>query len=242
MTATVRPSREEAEEIGAFLEAAGVPAGARVLDVPCGVGRRARTLAERGFRMTAVDANPVAIEGLSRRIPQDLRGRLECRSAPKATMPGLPPGERFDAILSLDHPVGRGDRAEDVAFLERLRGHASPNGLLVLDLLHRDFFAARPRPFAYHVIGGIEQHEFRAFDPVSGILDLTWKFYRQEGESLRFQGASSARLRLLSPHETGRLLEDAGWSVAACYGSWEKEVVSADRRKFILVARVAARS
>lgn len=237
-----RPARTDADDIAAFLADAGIPEGARILDVPCGIGRRAHTLAERGFRVTAVDANPVAIEALRRRISERIGDRLDCRPAPRETMPDLPADERFDVILCLDHALGRGPPEGDTALLERLRAHVPEGGVLLMDLLHRDFFAARPRPFAYHGIGDVEQHEFRTFDAVSGVLDLTWKFYRKEGEDLRFQGSSSARLRLLSPREVEGLLAAAGWRVEAWHGGWDKEPISADRRKLVLVARPAARS
>lgn len=236
------PPHPEAEEIAAFLMAAGIPPDGRILDVPCGLGRRAHGLAEQGYRVTAVDANTVAIEALRRRVSRKLGGRLTCRTSTREAMPGLPPAERFDVILCLDHAVGRGTPEDDTALLARLRGHLAPNGLLALDILHRDFFAARPRPFAYHVIGDVEQHEFRRFDPVSGRLELDWRFYQREGEDLRFRGSSTALLRLLAPHEVEALLERSGWKVEAWYGGWAKEAVSADRRKLLVLARASARS
>ncbi len=239
MPEAARPLEAEAEELLAFLAEVGVLPSARILDAPCGIGRRAYRLAERGYRVTAVDPNDVAVAALRRRVPKRTQGRLDCRSAPRDAMPGLASADTYEAILCLDHAIGRGPRDGDVAFLTRLRRHAA-RGVLLMDLLHRDFFAARPRPFAYHVIGGVEQHEFRAFDPVSGFLDLTWRFYRREGEDLRFQGSSSARMRLLAPHEVESLLADAGWRVDAWYGGWRRDAVSADRRKLVLVARPAA--
>lgn len=231
----------EVEEIAAFLAVAGVPTGARLLDAPCGIGRRARGLAEHGYRVTAVDANTLAIEALHRRLPKKLTGRIEYRASAAETLPGLRPDESFDAALCLDHAIGRGARDGDVAFLRRLRDHTAPAGLLLVDFLHRDYFASRPRPFAYHVVGEVEQHEFRKFDPISGVLDLTWKFYQREGADLRYRGISSARVPLLAPHEAEAILRDAGWSVTARYGGWHQEAVSADRRKLVLEARPAAR-
>lgn len=40
-----------------------VPAGARVLDLPCGTGRLLRLLTERGYRVTAVDASRAMLDG-----------------------------------------------------------------------------------------------------------------------------------------------------------------------------------
>lgn len=227
--------------MASFLTGAGLPVGARILDVPCGIGRRALGLAEHGFHVIAVDANPVAVEALRRRIPKGLERRLQCRSVEQSTLPGPSPGGPFDAILCLDHALGRKSPEDDAGFLSRLRQSMTPEGVLVADFLHRDFFAARPRPFAYHVLGEVEQQEFRTFDAVSGYLELTWKFYERQGKDLRFRGTSSARLRLLAPHEVEALLRASGWRVEAWYGGWEREPVSADRRKLLLVARPAAR-
>ncbi len=242
MPPTGRPPGSEAEDIAAFLAAANVHPGSRILDVPCGIGRRAFALAEHGYRVTAVDPNEVAIQTLKERVPTALAPRLEYRHASRETLPGPPLSELFHVILCLDHVLGRGPADEEVAFLERLRGHLAADGFLVLDLLHRDFFASRPRPFAYHVIGDLEQHEFRSFDPLTGVLQLTWKFYQREGEDLRFRGSNTARMRLLAPHEVERLLHDGGWRLEAVHGGWGKEAVSSDRRKLVLVARPSARS
>lgn len=235
------PPPSEVDDVSAFLAGAGIVPDARILDAPCGIGRRARGLAERGYRVVAVDANVVAIEASRRRVPRNLADRFQFRVAERGALPGLTGSETFDAILCLDHALGRGPPQEDAALLARLRRHATPKGLLLVDFLNRDFFAARRRPFAYHVVRGVEQHEFRSFDPVSGILELTWKFYQREGADLRFRGSSSARLRLLAPHEAEGLLRDAGWIPEAWYGGWAKEAVTADRRKLLLTARPAAR-
>ncbi|MGQ0796624.1 MAG: class I SAM-dependent methyltransferase [Methanobacteriota archaeon] len=235
-----RPAAPEPKAIAALLAEEGVPYGGKLLDVPCGIGRRAVGLAEEGFDVTAVDANATGIEAASGRIPPGLASRLRFRHDDRPSLPRLEDA-RFDAVLSLDHPIGRGDGPDDVAFLRRLAEVAGPEGRLVLELFHRDFFAVRPKPFSFHVVGSLEQHEFRGFDPVTGELDLTWRFYERVGQDLRHRGDSHVRIRLLAPHEARALLASAGWSVARVYGGWTREAVGAERRKLILVARPAAR-
>ena len=232
-----RPAASEADDVARFLREAGVAPGARLLDAPCGLGRRARDLGERGYRVVAVDPNEVAVASLRKRAGRDLGSRLEYRAAPFEALPDLPAAERFDAILCLDHAIGHDPPREDAAVLGRFRSHLSPGGLLLLDQLNRDFFAARPRPFAYHVLGTVEQHEFRTFDGARGVLDLVWKFYQQEGEDLRFRGSTATRLALRTPDAVAALLEAAGWDVEGPYGGWGKEPLSADRRKVLFVAR-----
>src|SRR5437879_13681552 len=120
-------------------------------------------------------ASCAATEG----VPASIGGRSDVAAAPRDALPGLAPRSRFDAMLCLDHALGRRPMAEEVAFLGRLATHVSPAGRLILDLLNRDFFASRPRPFAFHSIGSLEQHEFRSFDPAMGVLRLDWKFYER---------------------------------------------------------------
>lgn len=232
-----RSPGHEAKAIAGFLAAEGVPTDGRILDVPCGIGRRAVGLAQEGFRVTAVDANEIGVETARARAPPEFRERLRFVCADKAVLPGLPTDERFDGILCLDHPIGRDGPEADRTFLERLASHTSPEGVLVLELLHRDFFAIHPKSFSFHILANVEEHELRAFDPVTGVLGLTWKFYHRDGEDLRHRGQARAELRLLAPHEAIRALESAGWRVSGTFGGWGREPLGADRRKLVLVAR-----
>src|SRR2546425_6823233 len=195
----VRPPLEDVEAIRMFLEGEGIAPGAHLLDVPCGIGRRAVGLAEAGFEVTAVDPNEMGIAAATERIPDAVVKRLHFATASRDSLPGLPAGARFDAILCLDHALGRGSAADDLALLRRLEAHVRPEGRLVLDLLNRDFFASRQRPFAFHTIGSFEQHEFRSFDPVTGVLRLEWKLYERVGQGLKHRTYSSAGLTRLQP-------------------------------------------
>ena len=232
----VRPPLEDVEAIRMFLEEEGVVHGAHLLDVPCGIGRRAVGLAEAGFEVTAVDPNEMGIAAATERIPDAVANRLHFATAPRDSLPGLPSGTRFEAILCLDHALGRGSTADDTAFLRRLAAHVRPEGRLVLDLLNRDFFAARRRPFAFHTIGSLEQHEFRSFDPVTGVLRLDWKFYERIGEDLKHRTDSSAELILLTPRDVASNLGQSGWRIVGVWGGWRREAVTADHRKLIVLA------
>lgn len=210
--------------------------GAHLLDAPCGIGRRAVGLAEAGFDVTAVDPNEMAINAAKERTPSAIADRLHFIAAPHDALPGLAAGTRFDAILCLDHALGRGPTTDDVAFLGRLATHVGPDGRLVLDLLNRDFFASRRRPFAFHTIGSLEQHEFRSFDPTTGVLRLEWKFYERVGQDLKHRTDSSAEIILLTPRDLARSLEQSGWRMVGVWGGWRRESVTADHRKLIVLA------
>ena len=233
---SLRPPIEEIEGILGFLATEGIPRDTRLLDVPCGIGRRALGLAEAGFTVTAVDPNEMGIAAAKARIPHGLEGRLTFVAARRETLPGLPTEDRFDLILSLDHPLGRTPSEDEVAFLGRLKGHVREGGRLVLDLLHRDFFSARRRAFAFHAIGPVEQHEFRSFDPVTGVLRLEWTFYERVGEDLKHRTESVAEMTLPTPQDVRAVLDRAGWHLVNVWGGWGREPVNSDRRKLIVLA------
>src|SRR5207247_7922473 len=127
----MRPPLEEAENIRAFLQEEGIAPGARLLDVPCGVGRRATGLAEAGYEVVAVDPNEVGIAAAKGRVPPAIADRLTFASAPRETLPGLPSDAAFDAVLCLDHALGRGPGSDDAAFLRRPSDRIRPAGLVV---------------------------------------------------------------------------------------------------------------
>lgn len=232
----VRPPLEDVEAIRVFLQEERIKPGAHLLDVPCGIGRRAVGLTEAGFEVTAVDPNELAIAAARDRIPGAIANRLHFAAASRDTLPGLPAGTQFDAILCLDHALGRSSTADDIALLGRLAVHVRPGGRLVLDLLNRDFFASRRRPFAFHTIGSVEQHEFRSFDPATGVLRLEWKFYERVGEDLKHRTDSSAEFTLLTPRDIAAGLEQSGWRMIGVWGGWRREAVTADHRKLIVLA------
>ena len=68
-----------------------VPAGGTVLDVACGPGRHVRWFAERGCRVTGVDRDAVALDGL--------RGVAEVVAADIEGGPWPLAGRRFDAVV-----------------------------------------------------------------------------------------------------------------------------------------------
>ena len=238
-TAVVRPPLEDVESIRMFLQEERIAPGAHLLDVPCGIGRRALGLAEAGFDVTAVDPNEMAINAAKERIPESITDRLHFMAAPRDALPGLAAGARFDAILCLDHALGRRSMVDEVAFLGRLASYAGPDGRLILDLLNRDFFASRPRPFAFHTIGSLEQHEFRSFEPATGVLRLEWKFYERVGQDLKHRTDSSAELILLTPRDLATSLEQSGWRMVGVWGGWRREPITADNRKLIVLATPA---
>lgn len=168
---TPERTAREVEGIWAMLD---LKEGARVLDAPCGYGRIARGLAERGASVLGVDASDVQLaraEADRGDIPNEkIRYRLHDLRRP------LDEGG-FDAALNVYSSIGYGDEDDDMAVLRTLCGALRPGGVLLLETTHRDLTAAmisRGAPPAMRYPDGTLLLEEPKLDPITGRVDTCW--------------------------------------------------------------------
>jgi SAM-dependent methyltransferase len=123
---TEAQTRAEAD----FLEKAlRLPAGGRVLDVPCGGGRHSLELAARGFQMTGVD--------ISAEFLAAARSRAEGRQLPiaweKRPMHDLPWQGEFDGAFCAGNSLGGLDGEATAAFFGAVARALKPGARFVVD-------------------------------------------------------------------------------------------------------------
>ena len=103
------------------------PPGAEILDVPCGAGRLAVSLAERGYRVTGVDQS------------SEFLGHARSRDALRQVtwehrdMRDLPWRGRFDGAFCVGNSFGYLDDEGNVAFLRAVRAALKPGGRFILE-------------------------------------------------------------------------------------------------------------
>lgn len=113
-------------DIDSVLRLVPLPAGARVLDVPCGDGRHAREFAARGCVVDAVDGS-AALLAYSRAQPTP-NVHLHERD-----MRDLPWSRTFDLVSCLGNSFGYLGDDGDRAFLSAAHAACKPGGQLVVD-------------------------------------------------------------------------------------------------------------
>jgi SAM-dependent methyltransferase len=150
--------------------ASQLPSG-RALDVACGTGRHALWLAERGWRVTAVDSSAVALEVLRRRAVQK-RVPVDCRLADL---------ERHEFVIE----AGGYDLVVVCNYLQRdlfpsIKAGTSENGLVIAVIpMIDDDPNIKPMNPAYLLNPGELQDLFRDWD-------LVWHFEgKAKGERRR---------------------------------------------------------
>jgi len=119
----------EVDNLVAILRANGITDGARVLDYGCGTGRHAIELANRGYIVTGADISPAMIKIARERC----RGTVEILSV--AELPNTE--STFDAVVSMfDVFSYMTDEASAINFLDALRRHCKPEGVVIFDTWH----------------------------------------------------------------------------------------------------------
>lgn len=123
----------ECDLIEALAVQYGIGAGT-VLDLGCGTGRHATTLAQRGREVTAVDVSAEMLALARRRAAEAGLPELDLRVGDVRT---FRVGRRYDVVLLMFAVLGYQLTDEDVAStLETAAFHLQPGGVLVFDVWH----------------------------------------------------------------------------------------------------------
>ncbi|HEX9765715.1 MAG TPA: class I SAM-dependent methyltransferase [Nitriliruptorales bacterium] len=124
---------QTAEDVPLLIGLLDLPAGARIIDIPCGFGRFAGPLHDAGFDVTGVDLSEVQIRLAEERNPGPAYLVGDMRE---------PPAGPFDAVLNLYSSFGYfEDPADDRACLDAWYRVLAPGGQLVIETMHRDRLA-----------------------------------------------------------------------------------------------------
>jgi SAM-dependent methyltransferase len=219
-----------ATEVDFIIRTAGVGAGDRVLDVPCGSGRHTLELARRGCQVTGVDVSAEAVEH-ARRAAAVERLRVDLRLGDMRT---LPTDVRVDAAVCMGNAFGYLDHAGTQKFLADLAGLVKPGGSLLLDY---GFVAEALLPHLKldeppMTLGGIEALSVNEYDAANSRWVTSFTFRRGDEEH---RGTSVQHVYTAA--EVTRLVTEAGFTQVALYGDTEETPFRLGSPRLLLLAR-----
>lgn len=198
-------SQEDTErEADALVRTLNAPAGARLLDVPCGGGRLSIELAKRGYEVTGVDWSPEFLDHARTRATAGAV-RWERRD-----MRDLPWNSEFDGVFCVGNSFGYLDDEGNAAFLRAVAAALRPGGRFVLDTpMVLENLLQHIQDRAWWKVGDILLLVANEYDAGKERLQTEYTFL-SNGQSVVRRGSH----RAYAYRELVELIESAGFSVA----------------------------
>jgi SAM-dependent methyltransferase len=213
----------QAERIERLL---AVEPGARVLDVPCGLGRLTIPLAARGFRMTGVDVTAEYLTEASRREPGVEWVERDMRD--------LPWEREFDGAFCFGGSFGYFDEAGNAAAVAAVARALRPGAGFLVDTHLVETLFPRFQPRSWDRLGDVLVLQEREWDAASGRIDTEWTFIR-EGDVLARNRSS---IRLYSAREARTMLEESGFREVEVLDSATEEPLTLGSSRALIRARI----
>lgn len=217
-------SDAEAELVWELL---GLTPGSEVLDLACGHGRIANPLAERGLRVTGLDATPMFLE-LARADAAERGVEVEYV---EGDMRAIPWSGRFDRVLNWFTSFGYFGDDDNRRVLHEAYEALKPGGLLAVEVNHRDNLLRR---YLDEVVA--ERGEDRMIDRHRFDVETS----RSHDERTIIRGGKQRTfefsVRMLTAAELRDWMLDAGFSETHAFGE-DGEPLTLEHRRMTVVAR-----
>ncbi len=203
------PHRDEAEAehaIDLISRTASTRKVNRVLDLACGAGRHSRALADRWWT-SGLDLSEVLLRLAHQEQSPASFVRGDMRVLPYAN-------EAFDLVVNLFTSFGYFETDEEhVLVFDEVARVTAVGGTFVLDFLNAGRVLTTLVPYDERVIGGQVVEQTRTITDDGCYVH---KIIRIRGEHRTF----IERVRLFTPGELKRMMENAGFAISACYGDY----------------------
>jgi SAM-dependent methyltransferase len=218
-----------------LVDVLAIPAGGRVLDVPCGNGRHSIELAKRGYQVTGVDlAEEFVIE--ARASTEEARAGL-AGSPVKAEfhhsdMRELPWQSAFDGAFCVGNSFCYLDHAGTIAFLAAVGRTLKPGARFVIDTgCSAESLLPKLQERAWVELGDLLFLSSRRYNAAESRLEIEYTFVRGGVSDKR-----NASFAVYTVAETRRLLEQAGFATRSLFGGFDKSAYALGSPRLILVA------
>jgi SAM-dependent methyltransferase len=193
-------SAEDADDqVDRIVRALKLEPGMRVLDVPCGTGRIASRLAERGYEAVGVD--------ITDRFLEVARARDDGVRYDKTDMRELSFEAEFDAALCFWGSFGYFDDDGNLAQATAAARALRPGGRYLIDVPALESILAHFRHRNWFEVEGTVVLQETAFAIATGRIETTWTFLR---DGQRAEHRSS--MHLYSVKDLTDLLVEAGFT------------------------------
>lgn len=203
-------------EVDFIEESLGMEKHAVVLDLACGTGDHAVSLAGRGYNVVGLDYS----KGMLRLADQ--RSKSRAKSSPGLALPSFVQGdmrelayeEAFDGVYCWGTSIGYFDEEKNLAVLQKIHRALRQGGMFLIEVINRDYVAPRSPSLVW-----FEGQQCVCMDDM--YVDFFTSRMRVKRTAM-FEGGLSRELdysiRLYTLHELGNLLHQVGFKVVEVTG------------------------
>ena len=226
---------DAATEVQWITSIAGLEAGARVLDAPCGFGRHSVELGRLGYQVTGVDFSETELDR-ARKTAADagVSLTLVCQDIRDMEFPS-----EFDLAVNLFSSIGYFADDEDRLVVDRFWRALKPGGVFVLDTRNRDQLVRSLPPEERKRVNGWTLRIENSFDPATSRWRARWFRLRRspaKAKESTQELIGESEIRLYSAHELSAMLRPERWSRVELYGGLDGTPFSLDAQRLVLVA------
>lgn len=217
-------------EVAFIVETLGLPKGARILDLCCGIGRHSVALAERGYQMAGLDLDERAL-AIAQSRAQEARVDIVWH---QADMRRIPYSEELDGVINVFGSWGYYDTDEkDAEVLGAVAAALTQGGLFLLEIINRDnlFRRYQPNTWTTEANGNLVLTRYD-LDLTTSRHRATELVFRPDGQ--RFERWHTYRFYTLT--EVIRMMRDVGLLFRKAWGGYDASPYTLESRRMIVLA------
>jgi SAM-dependent methyltransferase len=219
-------SEEEAELfIKAIVEFLNLSKGEKVIDIACGKGRHAKTMAKLGLDVTGIDLSPNSIVEANLCACANLK--FDVWDMRKTYM-----AKTYDVVFNLFSSFGYfSDDSEDLACIHAFAENLKPGGLLVFDYLNTEWAVKNMKHREIIQRNELQFHIEKKLE--NGFIKKKVDFL-VNGENYSFE----EQLKVINEYKIKTMLQQSGFIVQHTFGDYHLAPFESSRSpRLIIVAK-----
>ena len=199
-----------AREVDFIEDSLGIERGGALLDLACGTGRHAIELARRGYEVVGFDLSLAMLA----RAGDEAQDRETKLNFVQGDMREMSFDEQFDGVYCWNTSFGYFEEDKNALVVDRIHRALKAGGLLLLDVVNRDFLIRQSPSLAWFEGEGCVCMDEMSVDFITSRMKVKRTMMLDDGRSREIEYS----MRVYSLHELGRVLHEHGFKVCEVSG------------------------